>query len=52
MRKPAFKAQVDTFTANAEVVDQLEVVSMMSPNPQCHGDPTCRLSKPENRLDP
>ena len=25
MRKPAFKAQVDTFTANAEVVDQLEV---------------------------
>ena len=27
MRKPAFKAQVDTFTANAEVVDQLEVVS-------------------------
>ena len=25
--KPAFKAQVDTFTANAEVVDQLEVVS-------------------------
>ena len=25
MRKPAFKAQADTFTANAEVVDQLEV---------------------------
>ena len=25
---------------------------LMSPNPQCHGDPTCRLSKPENRLDP